>query len=143
MVGLVYWRDIIKVGVKHLVVGAAISGAIILPFLYYTAVETPDQTRFEQLSIFSDPLAPIYVIRGREVDSGDYLEETVGNRVWYSYLFHNKGVEYLSSLKNNYLKAFPAPSCLQREIVTCGKGWVKLGLCYGLILSVWQQDCFG
>lgn len=105
MVGLVYWRDIIKVGVKHLVVGAAISGAIILPFLYYTAVETPDQTRFEQLSIFSDPLAPIYVIRGREVDSGDYLEETVGNLAWYSYLFHNKGVEYLSSLKNNYLKS--------------------------------------
>lgn len=106
MVGLVYWRDIIKVGVKHLVIGAAISGAIILPFLYYTAVETPDQTRFEQLSIFSDPLAPIYVIRGREVDTGDYLQETVGNRpVWYSYLFHNKGVEYLSSLKNNYLKS--------------------------------------
>jgi len=106
MVGLVYGKEILKVGIKHLVLGIAISGVLILPFLYYTAVETPDQTRFEQLSIFSDPLAPIYVIRGREVDSGDYLQETVGNRpVWYSYLFHNKGVEYLSSLKNNYLKS--------------------------------------
>ncbi len=106
MVGMIYFRDIMKVGLKHIIGGGMLVAVIILPFLYATTFASADQTRIEQVSIFSDPLVPIFVIRGREVDSGDYLHEEVGKTpVWYSYLFHNKPMGWMSSFKNNYMKS--------------------------------------
>ena len=107
MVGVIYFRDIWKVGLKHVVMGVAMAAVIILPFLYATVVVAPDKTRFEQVSIFSDPEVPIFVMRNREVDSGDYKTETLGERpVWSSFAIHNKVVSWVVSLKNNYLRSF-------------------------------------
>lgn len=106
IMGVIYFKEIWKVGIKHLLGGAVLAGVIILPFMYATTIGSADQTRIEQVSVFSDPLVPIFVIRGREVDSGDYTGEKVGTRpIWYSYIFHNKVVGWMTSLKNNYLKS--------------------------------------
>ena len=106
IVGVIYFKEIWKVGIKHLLGGVILAGAIVLPFMYATTIGSADQTRIEQVSVFSDPLVPIFVIRGREDDSGDYTGEKIGSRpVWFSYIFHNKVVGWMISLKNNYMKS--------------------------------------
>lgn len=103
----VYFKEIIQEGWAKVSIWLFLIGAMILPFLYVTTITSADQPRFNQISIFSDPVVPIIVQRHREVDSNDYANPEIGKRpVITSYFFHNKLVSYITAFATNYYKNF-------------------------------------
>ncbi len=107
MIPLIYFRELRKLGVKHLLITGVLAGLIIGPFLYYTTLRSKDQTRIDQIKVFSDPLVPIMVLRNREIDSGDYKKEEIGKQaVWSSFIFHNKYLSWAGAITDNYLKSW-------------------------------------
>jgi hypothetical protein len=63
--------------------------------------------RINQLAIISDPKVPIWVMRNREVDSGDLVDSRVGKQASLSsFFFHSKPLSWLDAFVNNYLTSF-------------------------------------
>jgi len=105
----IYFRDILKQGLVRVGVWLVIIAGMILPFMYATTIGSADQTRIGQISVFSDPMIPIKVIRNREVDSNDFENPQIGKTaVWWSPVFHNKLISYVANFGNNYYKNFSA-----------------------------------
>ena len=107
LVIIIYFKDIWKQGAVMVGIWLTILTVMILPFLYVTTVGSADQTRIDQISVFSDPKVPIKVIRNREIDSNDFGNPEIGKKaVWWSKLFHNKGVSYMTAFGENYFRNF-------------------------------------
>lgn len=106
---LIYFKDFWKMGMVKLAVWLLILAGLTGPFLYSTTIGSADQTRIGQISIFSDPKIPIKVIRSREIDSNDFGNPEIGKKaVWWSRIFHNKGVSYVTAFGENYYRNFSA-----------------------------------
>lgn len=106
---VIYFKDIWKLGIIKIGTWLAIMAVMILPFLYATTFGSADQTRIDQISVFSDPMIPIKVMRNREVDSNDFGNPQVGKKaVWWSPIFHNKVLSYVTGFGINYYKNFSA-----------------------------------
>ncbi|MBI2021833.1 glycosyltransferase family 39 protein [Candidatus Daviesbacteria bacterium] len=104
---LIYREEIWQFGLTKLVLAVITGAVIVIPFLYATTIGAPDVPRINQLSITSDQAVPVWVQRNREVDSGDYENQTLGKKaVWYSYFFHNKPLSWLGALAKNYYDSF-------------------------------------
>lgn len=112
MTGLIlfiYFKDFWKMGMVKLAVWFLILAVLTVPFLYSTTIGSSDQTRIGQISIFSDPKIPIKVMRSREIDSNDFGNPEIGKKaVWWSRIFHNKGVSYVTAFGENYFRNFSA-----------------------------------
>lgn len=106
---LIFIKDFWKMGMVKLAVWLLILAVFTVPFLYSTTIGSADQTRIGQISIFSDPKIPIKVIRSREIDSNDFGNPEIGKKaVWWSRIFHNKGVSYVTAFGENYFRNFSA-----------------------------------
>lgn len=104
---LIYRRELFFYGIKKLILLISISATFILPFLYFTTILAPDIPRINQLAITSDPQVPIWVIRNREVDSGNIQNPTIGQAATAtSFFYHNKIFSWLDSFTNNYFQSF-------------------------------------
>lgn len=102
-----YWRSILKVGWRNIFAGGLIAALMMGSFVFATTKASADQPRINQVSIFSDPLVSIGVMRNRERASGNYQNPTLGSSpVWWSRLVYNKPVTWLDKFGNNYLTAF-------------------------------------
>ncbi len=107
VLGMIFYQDLMKFGLKKLSLILIIISVIILPFLIFTTLYAPDLPRINQLSITSSPAIPISIQRDREVDSGDLENSPIGkSAVWYSYIFHNKPLSWLGVFFNNYFQTF-------------------------------------
>lgn len=107
IVFVVYGKEIWDLGVRRLAVGCVIFLMLAIPHYWKTVIRPSDELRINQISIFSDPLIPIGVIRNRELASGDYLTDEIGRSpTFWSKLIYNKPVSYLDAFINNYLKAW-------------------------------------
>jgi len=107
LLGIIYFKEFKLVGLPKVVVWLSILGVMILPFLYATTIGSADQTRIGQISVLSDPMIPIKVQRGREVDSNDFGNPQIGkSAVWWSPIFHNKVLGYITNFGENYYKSF-------------------------------------
>lgn len=103
----IYFKDFWKEGLKRIFIWLFIFSALFLPFMYATTIGSADQTRIGQISIFSDPSIPIKVMRDREAASNDFNNPEIGKRpVWWSFIFHNKVVSYVTFFGHNYYKTF-------------------------------------
>lgn len=103
----VYHQDILKLGLKKVLIAAGLAGIIMGSFLYVTTIASADETRINQISIFSNPETAIWVQRNREISSGDLTDNTVGKQATLtSKIFYNKPLSWGDSLLNNYLTAF-------------------------------------
>ncbi len=104
---IIYFKEFWKEGLVRLGAWLAVIGVIVLPFLYATTLGSTDQTRINQISVFSDPRTPIKVLRNREIDSDDFGNPEIGKKaVWWSPFFHNKVLSYLTDFGNNYYNSF-------------------------------------
>jgi hypothetical protein len=104
---LIYRKDFLKIGWKKIVVGTIIFLLLAVPHYWKTVLKPSDELRINQISIFSDKLIPIKVIRNRELASGDYESDQIGrSATLWSKVFYNKPISYLDALTNNYLKAW-------------------------------------
>lgn len=107
ILGLIYIKPLLKLGFIKISILFLTAASIISPFLYTTTLGAPDQPRINQLAIFSDPSVPVWVQRHREVDSGNYQDSTPGKQaVWYSFIFHNKVINWADQFANNYLRTW-------------------------------------
>lgn len=105
----IYFKDIWKQGIIRVGAWLLIIAVLILPFLYATTIGSADQTRINQISVVSDPIIPIKIIRNREVDSNDFGNPQIGKKaIWWSPIFHNKVLSYVTNFGNNYYKNFSA-----------------------------------
>lgn len=105
----IYFKDFWEMGFVKLAVWFLILAVLTVPFLYSTTIGAADQTRIGQISIFSDPKIPIKIIRSREIDSNDFGNPEIGKKaVWWSRIFHNKGVSYVTAFGENYFRNFSA-----------------------------------
>lgn len=103
---IIYFPDLQKLTLKHLIVGAVLAGGIILPFIYATTIGSADQTRINQISITSDREVPIWVQRNREIDSGDLQSSKIGRKASKSsFIFHNKLLSWWEKFDNNFIKS--------------------------------------
>ncbi len=106
---LIYRKELLNFRFKKLFIVSFISGAIIVPFLYFTTLGAPDLPRINQLSITSDPQIPIWVQRNREIDSNDFGNPEIGKRASaLSFFFHSKPVSYFNIFWQNYYRNFSA-----------------------------------
>ncbi|TRZ50724.1 phospholipid carrier-dependent glycosyltransferase [bacterium] len=106
---VIFFKDIWREGLVRVGVWLIIICGIILPFLYATTIGSADQTRIDQISVFSDPTIPIKIVRSREVDSNDFGNPQIGkSAVWWSPIFHNKVLSYVTNFGVNYYKNFSA-----------------------------------
>lgn len=104
---IVYYQDILKLGLKKVLIAVGLVGLIMGSFLYATTLASADETRISQISIFSDPETAIWVQRNREISSGDLSDNTIGKQAsLVSKIFYNKPLSWGDSLLNNYLTAF-------------------------------------
>lgn len=104
---LIYKKELFFYGIKKLILLILISATFILPFLYFTTISAPDVPRINQLAITSDPQVPIWVIRNREIDSGNIQNPTIGQAATAtSFFYHNKIFSWLDSFVNNYFQSF-------------------------------------
>lgn len=115
MLFLIYRKELLRFGIKKLILVLVIIASIVVPFLYATTLGAPDTPRINQLVLTSDAEVPIWVQRNREVDSGDFSDSTIGkSAVWYSYIFHSKPLSWLDAFFNNYFHAFSTQFLLIR-----------------------------
>lgn len=129
MVLFIFRKEVLSVGWKHLVTGVLLASVIILPFVYATTIGSADEARISQISVFSDPEVPIYVIRGREVDAQIHKTDALGVKpVWSSYFFHNKLFSWLTNLRNNYAKSFSTEFLLVSGDPNMRQGVGKMGV---------------
>lgn len=104
-----YLKEFWKEGILKIAMWLIIIGAMYLPFIYSTTIASADQPRINQISIFSDPMVPLMVLRNREVDSNDYANPQIGkNPVLSSFFMHNRIISYLTAFEKNYYKNFSA-----------------------------------
>ncbi len=104
---VLYYRPVLALGGKKLILAGLVAATLILPFLYFTTKGAPDTPRIQQLAITSDPEVPIWVQRHREVDSSDFNSPVIGKTAtWWSYFFHNKPLSWTTKFVNNYLHVF-------------------------------------
>lgn len=107
MLFLIYRRELLRFGIKKLILVLVIIASIVAPFLYATTLGAPDTPRINQLVLTSNAEVPIWVQRNREVDSGDFSDSTIGkSAIWYSYIFHSKPLSWLDAFFNNYFHTF-------------------------------------
>ncbi len=103
----IYRDKVFALGWRNLLAAGLVATVIIGSFLYATTKASADQPRFSQISIFSDPMVPINVMRNRERASGDYQRPDLGKQaVVWSKMIYNKPVGWLDKLGDNYLSAF-------------------------------------
>jgi 4-amino-4-deoxy-L-arabinose transferase-like glycosyltransferase len=104
---LTYFRPIVNLGLKRLIILVTITITITAPFLYFTYFASRDIPRINQINITSDKSIPIFVQRNREVDSGDLTNPTLGKKaIFSSFIFHNKLQSWLTKFADNYLQDF-------------------------------------
>jgi 4-amino-4-deoxy-L-arabinose transferase-like glycosyltransferase len=102
-----FYKEFFVSGFKKIFVWFAIGSVLMLPFLYATTIGSKDKTRISQISIFSDPMIPIEVLRGRELVSGNYQNPALGQQpTLWSKVFHNKAIGIIDRYKNNFLSNF-------------------------------------
>ncbi|HOX96121.1 MAG TPA: glycosyltransferase family 39 protein [Candidatus Woesebacteria bacterium] len=107
LVTVIYFRDFWRQGWWRLGVWLSIIAIFVLPFIYATTIGSADQARINQISVFSDPMTQVKVLRNREVDSNDYGNPQIGKKaVWWSPIFHNKVLTPLVNFGSNYLKNY-------------------------------------
>lgn len=103
----VFRKNFFARGYLQIVSWMAVVLVISSPFVYFTTIKSIDQPRIGQLSIFSDPMVSIAVMRNREIDSGDYQSGEVGNQATFkSKIFFNKLVSYFEKFRDNTLLNF-------------------------------------
>jgi len=103
----IYYKDFFKVGTVKVLLWLSVIGMMVLPFLYATTIGSADQPRIAQISVFSDPMIPINVMRNRELDSGDFTNPEIGKKpIFSSLVFHNKVLTYLTEFGKNYYRNF-------------------------------------
>lgn len=106
---IIYFQEFWKEGIIRIAIWLIIFSAMTAPFLYFTTIASADQTRIGQISVFSDPTIPIKIMRSREVDSNDFGNPQIGkSAVWWTPLFHNKVLSYVTAFGNNYYRNFSA-----------------------------------
>lgn len=104
---LIYRGELFRLPWKHLLLGLLLLAGVTGPFVYLTTIASADQPRINQISIFSNKNVPIFVLRDREVDSGDLTSKELGRKPSkLSFLFHSKPLGWWYAFKNNYLAAF-------------------------------------
>ncbi len=104
---LIYKKELLKFGIKKIVLAVLLVGLITVPFLYATTIGAPDKPRIAQISIFSEPLIPILIQRNRELDSNDENDHSIGKHAApTAYFFHNKPLSDLAAFTTNYLQTF-------------------------------------
>lgn len=102
-----FYKDFLKADRLKTLLFVLISLFFMLPFLYATTIGSKDQTRISQISIFSDPLIPIDVQRSRELVSGNFQNQTLGQSpTLWSKIFHNKPLSFIEKFRNNLLGNF-------------------------------------
>ena len=107
LLSVIYFRQLLIFSYKKLLILIILAGALILPFLYATTIGAPDIPRIQQLAIFNDPEVPIWVQRDREIDSGDFQNNTIGKQASpLSFIFHSKPLSWLGFFSQNYFKVF-------------------------------------
>lgn len=104
-----YYRQILQLGFKKIMVAFTLFAILYLPFMYATTIGAKDQTRISQISIFSDPKIAIDVQRSRELVSGNFSNSTLGqSATLQSKVFHNKALSFLDKFVSNTLNNFSA-----------------------------------
>jgi len=104
---VVYFREIWAKGITLMTIWFMLIAGTMFPFLYMTTIDSSDQPRINQISIFSNKRIPIMVLRNREIDSNDFANPQIGkSAVGSSFFFHNKVFTYLSDFSRNYIKSF-------------------------------------
>lgn len=104
---IVFYKSILKLGLKKIITVILIFSFFYVPFIYATTIGAKDQTRISQISIFSDPTIPIEVQRSRELVSGNYQNSALGQSAsLQSKIFHNKLLSFFDRFANNTLNNF-------------------------------------
>lgn len=95
--GIVFFKDVIKVPKKNLLISTVLFTIFSLPVIYSILAGGGSQ-RFGYISVFTDPTIPHEVGTARDLD--------LFSNASMSRLFHNKFVMWSAAIGNNYLKAF-------------------------------------
>lgn len=104
---LLFFKQILKLGYKKILVAFFLFAALYLPFMYATTIGAKDQTRISQIGIFSDPKIAIEVQRSRELVSGNFADSTLGqSATLQSKIFHNKLLSILDRFAKNTINNF-------------------------------------
>lgn len=95
--GLVYFKDLVKISKKNLIGSAVLFVVISLPVIYSIFLGSGSQ-RYEYIGVFSDESIEHQVGLARDVDNS---LSAFGSRV-----FHNKYVVWTGTITNNFLAAY-------------------------------------
>lgn len=140
---VMFYKEIFSQSRVVVMMGALIAIMMTGSFLWATTVGAKDEARINQISIFSDSTVPIWVMRNREVDSGDLVDATVGKQaVWWSKMFHNKGESWAMKLANNYLSTFSSEFLFIKGDINFRHHVGKMGMLFkfdviGLAAGLW------